>query len=95
MIPIFFTVETSLGFYFDPQLQKTLSFDRKKWEQIGLYVVMAIKEYYEDLEQLEEFVESKKKGKKEETKGNNNSSPTRRNGKEPKKEEIKLFKIYE
>ena len=42
-LPIFFTVETSLGFYFDPSVHKILTFDRKKWEEIGGFVGMAFK----------------------------------------------------
>ena len=42
-VPIFFTVETSLGFYFDPSVHKILTFDRKKWEEIGGFVGMAFK----------------------------------------------------
>ena len=46
LIPIVFTVETSLGFYFDPSLHKVMTFMRKKWEEMGVFVVMALKEYY-------------------------------------------------
>lgn len=53
MLPVVFTVETSLGFYYDSSAGKVLVFDKKKWEGLGINVVMAIKEYYEDLDQLE------------------------------------------
>ena len=43
MIPIVFTVETSLGFYFDPNLFKIMTFDRKKWELIGEQVITSLK----------------------------------------------------
>ena len=45
-VPIFFTVETSLGFYVDTVLHKVVTFSRKKWEEIGGHVGMALKEYY-------------------------------------------------
>ena len=87
-VPVFFTVETSLGFYYDATLAKVLIFDRKKWEGLGVSMVTAIREYYEDLEQLEDYMEGKKKSKKDKEEGTNVSIQTRKNLKEaPKKEE--------
>jgi len=85
-LPIVFTVETSLGFYYDANVGKVLIFDRKKWESLGVSVVMAIKEYYEDLDQLEEYMDNKKKTKRDkEESGTNVSIMTRKNLKEPKR----------
>lgn len=68
MIPLVYTIQTSLGFYFDPVVHKTIAFDRTQWEVIGNYVLIALKEYYEDLEQLQEYLQSKRKARKEDLK---------------------------
>ena len=35
LVPIFFTVESSLGYYHDYNLKKNVPFSKKKWEEIG------------------------------------------------------------
>ena len=46
MIPVVFTVESSLGFYHDYAEHKTEAFTKKKWEELGEFVVIALKEYF-------------------------------------------------
>lgn len=48
-IPIFFTVETSLGFYHDYTSHKDQVFTKKKWEELGENMIVALKEYYEGI----------------------------------------------
>lgn len=48
-VPIFFTVETSLGFYHDYSSHKDQVFTKKKWEELGENMVIALKEYYEGI----------------------------------------------
>ncbi len=65
LIPIVFTVESSLGFYHDYSLHKNLAFTRKKWEEIGESIGRALKEYCEGIEQYEQFIVEKKKAKQQ------------------------------
>jgi cytosolic carboxypeptidase protein 2/3 len=53
LIPQVFTVESSLGFYHDFAQHKSVPFTKKKWVEIGEHVVMALKEYFEGLQQYE------------------------------------------
>ena len=46
MIPNVFTIEASLGFYHDYALHRDMAFERKKWEELGEYVLIALKEYF-------------------------------------------------
>ena len=50
-VPYVFTVETSLGFYHDYNIHKDMIFRKEKWEELGQCVVLAVKEYFEGLEQ--------------------------------------------
>jgi hypothetical protein len=56
LIPFVYTVESSLGFYHDYNLHKDMVFTRKKWEELGESVVLALKEYYEGIEQYELYI---------------------------------------
>ena len=51
MIPFVYTIESSLGFYYDYVTHKTEVFSREKWEELGTSIVTALKEYYEGMSQ--------------------------------------------
>lgn len=51
MIPFVYTIESSLGFYYDYIAHKTEAFSREKWEELGASIVTALKEYYEGMSQ--------------------------------------------
>lgn len=48
-VPFVYTVECSLGFYHDYFLHRDAVFTRKKWEELGESVTLALKEYYEGI----------------------------------------------
>ena len=101
-IPFVYTVETSLGIYRDYLNQKDCFFNGKKWQQTGEQVVMALKEYYEGVEQYELFLEARRNMKKavaQELRVSVTGSPkcSQRKPailhKDPK--DMKMFQIYE
>lgn len=55
-VPFVYTIETSLGFYHDYVEHKDIPFSLSKWEENGEVVVLALKEYYEELEQYDLFL---------------------------------------
>ena len=64
LVPLVYTVQASLGFYHDYNLHRDVPFTVKKWLEIGESFVVALKEYYEGIQQYELFIEAKRNAKK-------------------------------
>ena len=45
-IPLVYTIETSVGMYYDYESHKDLCFTQAKWEEAGMNVCRAIRQYF-------------------------------------------------
>ena len=59
-VPYAFTVESSVGLYYDPNVMKTFNFTLESWEDMGRNIALGLTQFIMGIEELEQISRERK-----------------------------------